>query len=82
MQEEGAGVEVNEMDMCPCDSPEAEKAEGAQVEALKAGADTPIPDPDGWLDEDIKRNMLLTTVDWAVDCTWYPSISTVFGVCS
>jgi NADH-quinone oxidoreductase subunit B len=41
--------------------------EGAVIEELKARSISPIPDPDHWLDEEIKRNVLLTTMDWAVD---------------
>ncbi len=60
-------MEVNEMEIPPCESLEVEKAEGAQIEALKTGATSAIPDPDGWMDQEIKRNLLLTTVDWALD---------------
>jgi NADH-quinone oxidoreductase subunit B len=60
-------VEVNEMDMRPCQNPEVEKAEGAQIEALKAGSSIPIADPDAWLDENIQRNLLLTSVDWVLN---------------
>jgi NADH-quinone oxidoreductase subunit B len=61
-------VEVNQVAKCPCDASETEIDEGAQIEALKAKSTEPIPDPDRWLDEpDIKRNVFLTSVDWAVD---------------
>jgi NADH-quinone oxidoreductase subunit B len=68
VEEEGVGVEVeNNVELCPCDSKEIEIREGAEIEALKSGSSAVIPDPDAWLDEEIKRNTLLTTVDWAVD---------------
>jgi NADH-quinone oxidoreductase subunit B len=61
-------VEVgNQMDICPCSNRDIETTEGREVEALKANCSTAIQDPDKWLDEEIKRNILLTTVDWAVD---------------
>jgi NADH-quinone oxidoreductase subunit B len=61
-------VEVeNSPEICPCDSKEVEIAEGAEIEALKTNSATVIADPDKWLDEEIKRNTLLTTVDWAID---------------
>ena len=57
----------NKIELCPCDSLEIEINEGSEIEALKANSTGIIPDPDEWLDEQIKRNILLTTVDWAVD---------------
>ena len=46
---------------------ELDRAEGEQVEALKARSQEPIPDPDRWLDEEIRRGILLTTVDAVLD---------------
>jgi NADH-quinone oxidoreductase subunit B len=46
---------------------ELDRAEGEQVEALKARSQEPIPDPDQWLDEEIRRGILLTTVDAVLD---------------
>jgi NADH-quinone oxidoreductase subunit B len=61
-------MEVNQVAKCPCDASELEIQEGADIEALRAKSTEPIPDPDRWLDEpDIKRNVFLTSVDWAVD---------------
>lgn len=42
---------------------ELDQAEGEQIEALKAGSQQPILDPDKWLDEELSRNILTTTVD-------------------
>ena len=42
---------------------ELDRAEGEAIEALKAHSQQPIPDPDRWLDEELKRNILLTSVD-------------------
>ena len=46
---------------------ELDRAEGEAIESLKAHSQQPIPDPDKWLDEEIQRNILLTTVDWALN---------------
>lgn len=42
---------------------ELDRAEGEQIEALKSRSQQPIPDPDDWLDEELRRNILLTSVD-------------------
>lgn len=42
---------------------ELDRSEGEAIEALKAHCQQPIPDPDEWLDEELQRNILLTTVD-------------------
>ena len=42
---------------------ELERAEGEQIEALRAHSQEPFPDPDRWLDEELTRNILLTTMD-------------------
>jgi NADH-quinone oxidoreductase subunit B len=46
---------------------EVEIREGAEIEALKAASSGIIADPSEWLNEEIKRNILLTNVDWAVN---------------
>jgi len=57
---------------------ELDQAEGAAIEALKAGSQQPIPDPDQWLEEELKRNILLTTVDaminWARRNSLWPVV--------
>ena len=42
---------------------ELDKKEGAEINALLQRSTQPIPDPDGWLDEELKRNILVTTID-------------------
>ncbi|MFH1003229.1 MAG: NADH-quinone oxidoreductase subunit B family protein [Chloroflexota bacterium] len=42
-------------------------AEGQAIEELRARSQQPIPDPDRWLDEELKRNILLTSVDALLD---------------
>ncbi len=57
---------------------ELDRAEGEQIEALKARSLQPISDPDKWLDEELQRNLLLTTVDavinWARSSSVWPVI--------
>jgi len=58
---------------------ELDQAEGEQIEALEARSQQPIPDPDRWLDEELRRNILLTTVDtvinWARRSSLWPAVS-------
>lgn len=55
---------------------EQDKAEGKTVEELRAHSQQPIADPDQWLDEEIRRNILLTSVDailnWARRSSLWP----------
>jgi NADH-quinone oxidoreductase subunit B len=57
---------------------ELDRYEGEQIEALKAATGEPLRDPDSWLDEDISRNVLMTTVDtvvnWARRSSLWPAI--------
>ena len=46
---------------------EIDRAEGQAIEDLKANSRQPIPDPDRWLEEDLDRNIFLTTVDAVID---------------
>ena len=46
---------------------ELDRLEGQVIEELKAGSQQAIPDPDKWLDEGLKRNILLTSVDAVLD---------------
>ena len=48
-------------------STELDRYEGQIIEELKAHSQETIPDPDAWLDEELKRNMLLTTVDAVIN---------------
>jgi len=41
--------------------------EGREVESLKESCQQPIPDPDSWLETELRRNVLLTTVDYVID---------------
>jgi NADH-quinone oxidoreductase subunit B len=48
-------------------SSELDKKEGKAINELIACSQEPIPDPDEWLDEELKRNILLTSVDAMID---------------
>ena len=57
---------------------EIDRYEGQLIEDLKANSQEIIPDPDAWLDEEVKRNIMLTTVDsvinWAKRSSIWPVI--------
>ncbi len=57
---------------------EQDKTEGEAIEALKESSQQTIPDPDRWLDEELKRNVVLTSVDavisWARRSSLWPAI--------
>ena len=48
-------------------SGELDRREGEEINELIARSQEPIPDPDQWLDEELKRNILLTSVDAMID---------------
>jgi NADH-quinone oxidoreductase subunit B len=60
-------MEVNSDREYIYDSMELDRYEGRVIEKLKASSRKAIPDPDAWLDEDIKRNIVLTSVDWVIN---------------
>ncbi len=57
---------------------ELDRAEGQIIETLRANSQQPLPDPDEWLDEELSRNVLLTTVDallgWARRSSVWPAM--------
>ena len=57
---------------------ELDRTEGEAIEVLKESSQQPIPDPDRWLDEELGRNILLTSVDtilnWARRSSLWPAI--------
>jgi len=57
---------------------ELDRVEGEAIEVLKESSQQPIPDPDRWLDEELSRNILLTSVDtilnWARRSSLWPAI--------
>ncbi len=56
---------------------EIDRAEGEEVEVLKAHSQQPIADPDEWLTEELQQNILVTTVDallnWARRSSVWPA---------
>ena len=40
-----------------------DREEGQTIESLKASSEQPLPDPDRWLQEELKRNVLLASLD-------------------
>jgi NADH-quinone oxidoreductase subunit B len=46
---------------------ELDRTEGQIIEQLKVQSQQPLADPDEWLDEELHRNILLTTVDAVFD---------------
>ncbi len=58
------------------DDKELDRSEGDGIEALKAHSQEAIPDPDKWLEEELRANILLTTVDallnWARRSSMWP----------
>jgi NADH-quinone oxidoreductase subunit B len=57
---------------------EIDEAEGKQINELIARSQGIIPDPDQWLDEELKRNVMVTTVDavlgWARRTSLWPVV--------
>jgi len=57
---------------------ELDRIEGQVIEELRASSQESIPDPDEWLDEELERNILLTSVDailnWARRSSLWPVI--------
>ena len=58
---------------------ELNRYEGEVIKELEARSEKPIPDPDEWLDEELNKNILLTTVDsvlnWARRSSVWPVIA-------
>ena len=61
------------------DSDDLDRYEGRIIEDFKARSRETIPDPDAWLDEDLKRNLLFTSVDTIID--WARRSSLWTAVC-
>jgi NADH-quinone oxidoreductase subunit B len=61
------------------DAKELDQHEGQVIEKLKVSSRKSIRDPDAWLDEDIKRNIVVTSLDWVID--WARRSSLWTSVC-
>ena len=57
---------------------ELDRVEGEAIESLKAHCQQAIPDPDRWLEEELRHNILLTSVDfilnWARRSSLWPVV--------
>ena len=57
---------------------QVDEAEGRQINELIARSQGIVPDPDEWLDEELKRNVLVTSVDavlgWARRTSLWPVV--------
>ena len=58
---------------------ELDRAEGEAIESLKAHSQQPIPDPDRWLDEELRHNVLLASVDAMLNWARRSSLWTVLA---
>jgi NADH-quinone oxidoreductase subunit B len=60
-------------------STELDRNEGRIINEVKASSREAIPDPDAWLDAELKRNIILTSVDWVIN--WARRSSLWTAVC-
>lgn len=49
------------------DIPNLDRDEGADIESMRKACTLAVPDPVGWQEEDISRNVLVTTVDAVIN---------------
>lgn len=65
----------------PYSSSELDRAEGLEIEALIKASQEPYPDPIDWIDEEVRRNILVTTVDSVLNwCRHYSVWPVNFGL--
>ena len=71
-------MEVGEVRKYIYSDAELDAAEGQIIEQLKIDSQQPIPDPDEWLEEEIQRHVLTTTVEgiinWGRRSSLWPAI--------
>jgi len=60
-------MEVGRAELYVYSDTELDRAEGEAIESLKAHCQQAIPDPDKWLEEELRRNILLTSVDFMLN---------------
>jgi NADH-quinone oxidoreductase subunit B len=64
LEKEGVGVEIDrEYPESGHSNAALDSIEGREIDALMADSRETVPDPDKWLTEDLKQNILLTTAD-------------------
>ena len=68
-------VDINKVQIYS--STELNKAEAEVIESLKEHSQQIIPDPDEWLEQELKENLLLTTVDYFLNWARRSSLWTV-----
>lgn len=56
-----------EMKMPAYSSSELDRAEGAEIEALIKASQEPYPDPVDWLEEEVHKNVLVTSIDYLIN---------------
>jgi NADH-quinone oxidoreductase subunit B len=68
----------NQINSCIGPEYELDKVEGQRIEQLKAYSKSIIPDPDEWLDNQVPKGILLTTLDavlgWARKSSMWPVV--------
>jgi len=66
VEERISGVEV-ERNVFDYSLADYDRTEGKEIEALRARSQQPIADPDEWLEEEIYRHVLVTSIDRVID---------------
>ncbi len=65
---------------------DVDRAEGEKIEALKTSSLQPIADPDKWLEEEISRNVLVTSLDmllnWGRRYSVWPAGAGMLACCA
>lgn len=63
-----------------------DREEGREIEVLKAVSQQPIADPDQWLEEEISRNVLVTSIDklinWGRHYSVWPAGAGMLACCA
>ncbi len=70
-------MEIDEVRTPAYSSDELNRAEGQVIEALKADSQEAIPDPDSWLDGELRGNIFLTSLDGVLSWARRSSLWTV-----
>ncbi len=60
-------MEVGDGDNRIYSASELDLAEGQAIEDFKAASQQPFADPDGWLQEELDKNVLVTSADWLIN---------------
>ena len=60
-------MEIGDGDNRIYSASELDLAEGQEIEDFKAASQQPFADPDEWLQEELDKNVLVTTADWLIN---------------